>query len=249
VPHQSCPDEAVLTLHLPAWISIRGQMRVIGVVLDTVILEERLRLRVLTPSGAIFYPYPENVLFTFSTNTVPPDLVATTGLSDTEMTEPQIKARSQIVGTLREILTQSTELRTETDPIMEDAWDRFRYHGDGHDDARRRPLVTTAQVTRWVEEETEIRREAAIVQARKMGNPLPAGTKRRTPVHEETDAIKELRLHRVYQSMMGKPEVFIAQETAQWKTEIWRVRSTEDVEEMRLVERWMRDRSVPRSLD
>jgi len=42
--------------------------------------------------------------------------------------------------------------------------------------------------------------------------------------------------------MMQKPEQFIAQDTAQWKTEIWRVRSEEDVEEMKTVDEWMKSK-------
>lgn len=93
-------------------------------------------------------------------------------------------------------------------------------------------LVTTAQVAQWVKEETASRREALRI----------AQGEKKEVEKEETELFKELRLHRVYQSMMQRPEQFIAQDTAQWKTEIWRVRSEEDVQEMELVDGWMKSK-------
>jgi len=189
----------------------------------------------LTPAGTIIYPYAESVLFAFSSNSVPLSLVHQTGIVDLEMTPSQTAARSKIVGTLRKILTDSTELRNEVDPVMDEAWEHFRFKGFGEQEEevrRRRVLVTTAQVAQWVKEETANRRETLRIsrgEARKVEK-------------EETELFKELRLHRVYQSMMQKPEQFIAQDTAQWKTEIWRVRSEEDVEEMKTVDEWMKSK-------
>ena len=189
----------------------------------------------LTPAGVIIYPYAESVLFAFSSNSIPLSRVQQTGIVDLEMTPSQTAARSKIVGALRQILTDSTELRNEIDPVMDEAWERFRFKGLGEQDEdarRKRVLVTTAQVAQWVKEETASRREALRI----------AQGEKKEVEKEETELFKELRLHRVYQSMMQRPEQFIAQDTAQWKTEIWRVRSEEDVQEMELVDGWMKSK-------
>lgn len=189
----------------------------------------------LTPAGTIVYPYAESVLFAFSSNSIPLSLIQQTGIVDLEMTASETAARSKIVGSLRQILTDSTELRNEIDPVMDEAWERFRFKAFEEQDEearRKRVLVTTAQVAEWVKEETERRREARRI--------LEGGEAK--VEKEETELFKELRLHRVYRSMMKRPECFIAQETAQWKTEIWRVRSEEDVKEMELVDGWMKSK-------
>ncbi|CDZ96621.1 Exosomal 3'-5' exoribonuclease complex, subunit Rrp44/Dis3 [Phaffia rhodozyma] len=180
----------------------------LGVVLDTVLFQSQMKLRIISPEGSINYLSPTRVTFAFQHKQVSPSWVALCGPGDAETRADRVNYRVGIAKRARMVLKETEGHRVRLDGVMEGAWERLRPKDQGMEGSRR--LMTTKEIVR------EVMRDH------------PGG-------HKEDLEVMTYAVHRF---LMTCPERFICEESGQWKSLRWWLRSAEEVQEMEKTKQW-----------
>jgi hypothetical protein len=240
----------------------------LGVVLDTVLLESKIKLRVLSLSGSILYPSPQSVIYAFTSppSLIPSTLVSQCGSEDVIGVSNESDeegggaggARSRALMYLRKLVNDVEVEEMEMIGGLERVWEGIRSAeareegGKGYVGRRERLFLEREEVVEWVREEVwgpELDEEDGGWEVVMPGE-KKSSTKKETgePVGRDRWKGQEERIDDIHgfvtqRFMLSRSERFVAMPNggSHWSVGGWKLKSQEEVEAFEIVREWIRE--------